>query len=99
MASPLDPNQQAAHEARQEAFRVLATAVTFDELKDGVGDVYALRRPRHGHEAAQILNFLDFRDPTKLTDVPLDHLRKAFARIAERDPEDPRAAEYLKLLS
>jgi hypothetical protein len=98
MPSPVDPNQQAAEEARLEALRVLATAETFEELRDGVDDVYTLRRPRHGHEAAQILNFLDFKDPTKLADVPLDQLRAAFVRIAKKDPEDKRPAEYLKLL-
>lgn len=98
MASPVDPNQQAAEDARQEALRVLATAETFEEFRNGVDDVYTLRRPRHGHEAAQILNFLDFKDPTKLSDVPLDQLRAVFVRIAKKDPDDKRPAEYLKLL-
>jgi hypothetical protein len=98
MGKLTDPNQQAADEARDEALAVLATARTFDELKNGVEGVYKRRRPRHGHEAAQVLNFVEFHDPTKLVDVPLDKLRAALNRILRADPGDPRAMECLKLL-
>jgi hypothetical protein len=98
MGSSTDPNQQAAEQAREEALAVLATATSFDELKKGVEAVYTRRRPRHGHEAAQILNFLEFHDPTKLVDVPVGELRAALNRILRADPGDPQASECLKLL-
>jgi len=98
MGNPTDPNQEAARQAREEALAVLATATGFDELKRGVEDVYTRRRPRHGHEAAQILNFLEFHDPTKLVDVSVEEVRAALTRILHVDPGDPRAMECLKLL-
>jgi hypothetical protein len=98
MGNSTDPNQQAALQAREEALAVLATATAFDELKNGVEAVYSRRRPRHGHEAAQILNFLEFHDPTKLVDVPVPELRAALSRILSADPGDPRALECLNLL-
>jgi hypothetical protein len=98
MGQPLDPNQQAAEEAKNEALHVLATAKTFDELKEGVTKVYEKRRPRHGHEAAQLLNFIEIRDPTKIVDVPMEMVREAFSRIARDNPADSRPGEYLKLL-
>lgn len=99
MGHPIDPNQQAGEDAKNEAFQVLATAKTFDELKDGVTKVYEKRRPRHGHEAAQVLNFLEIRDRSKIVDVPIERVRDALARIAAGNPTDSRAAEYLKLLA
>ena len=98
MGKALDPNQQAGEQAREEAMAVLATATTFAELKDGVEAVYNRRRPRHGHEAAQILNFLEFHDPTKLVDVPLDNVRAALNRILSADPGEPQATACLELL-
>ena len=68
----MDPNLEAARQSAEEASAVLSTATSFDELKSGVEAVYLRRRPRHGHEAAQILNFLEFHDPTKLVDVKTD---------------------------
>jgi hypothetical protein len=93
-----DPNSEAARQAAEEALAVLSTATTFDELKNGVEAVYQRRRPRHGHEAAQILNFLEFHDPSKLVDVKTDDVRKALKRINRLDPGDPRIAECLRLL-
>jgi hypothetical protein len=98
MGQPIDPNLQAAEDAKNEALHVLATAKTFDELKEGVTKVYETRRPRHGHEAAQLLNFIEIRDRTKIVDVPIERVREAFARIAAGNPADSRPAEYLKLL-
>jgi hypothetical protein len=98
MGQPTDPNQQAAEDAKNEALHVLATAKTVDELKEGVKAVYEKRRPRHGHEAAQLLNFIEFRDPKKVVDVPIELVRDAFSRIARGNPDDARPAEYLKLL-
>jgi hypothetical protein len=98
MGKPTDPNQQAADDARDEALAVLATATAFDQLKDGVEAVYTRRRPRHGHEAAQILNFLEFHDPTKLVDVSVGDVRAALQRILRADPGDSRVMECLKLL-
>jgi hypothetical protein len=98
MGNPTDPNQQAADDARDEALALLATAKAFDELKSGVEAVYNRRKPRHGHEAAQILNFLEFRDATKLVDVPVDKVRAALERILRADPGDARVTECLKLL-
>jgi hypothetical protein len=98
MGQPIDPNQQAAEDAKNEALHVLATAKTFDELTDGVTKVYEQRRPRHGHEAAQILNFIEIRDPTKIVDVSTELLREALSRIARDNPTDTRPGEYLKLL-
>ena len=99
MGKLTDPNQQAADDARDEALAVLAKATTFDELKNGVEAVYTRRRPRHGHEAAQILNFLEFHDRTKLVDVPAGEVRAALRRILRADPSDSRVMECLKLLS
>jgi hypothetical protein len=76
--------------------QVLAAGI--DELTEGVKQVYEKRRPRHGHEAAQILNFIEIRDPKKIVDVPLDAVRDALSRIARDNPDDPRPREYLKLL-
>ncbi|HEX3597647.1 MAG TPA: hypothetical protein VHU80_21210 [Polyangiaceae bacterium] len=98
MGNPIDPNQQAALQAREEALAVLATATSFDELKSGVEAVYLQRRPRHGHEAAQLLNFFEFQDRTKLVDVPIDTVRAALTRILGIDPGDPRVSECLALL-
>lgn len=98
MGKPTDPNQQAADDARDEALALLAKATAFDELKNGVEAVYNRRRPRHGHEAAQILNFLEFHDPTKLVDVPVEKVRAALERILRADPGDSRVSECLKLL-
>jgi hypothetical protein len=98
MGNTPDPNQQAAEAARNEALAVLAKAKTFDELKSGVTQVYETRRPRHGHEAAQLLNFIEIRDPSKIVDVPIDLVRGALSRIAKSNPDDPRPGEYLKLL-
>ena len=98
MGQPTDPYQQAGEEAKNEALHVLATAKTFDELKEGVTQVYEKRRPRHGHEAAQLLNFIEIRDPSKVIDVPIGLVRDAFSRIARDNPGDPRPGEYLKLL-
>jgi hypothetical protein len=98
MGTPIDPNHQAAEEAKSEALQALATAKTFDDLTAAVTAVYEKRRPRHGHEAAQLLNFIEFRDPTKIVDVPLDLVRAALSRIARNNPSDTRPAEYLKLL-
>ena len=98
MGKPTDPNQQAADDARDEALAVLTTATTFDELKNGVEAVYKRRRPRHGHEAAQILNFLEFHDPTKLVDVPAAEVRGALERVLRANPGDSRVVECLKLL-
>ena len=98
MGQPIDPNQQASEDAKNEALQVLATAKTFDELKQGVTAVYEKRRPRHGHEAAQILNFLEIRDPKKILDVPTELVREALSRIARDNPTDSRPAEYIKLL-
>ena len=98
MGKSVDPNQQAADEARDEALGVLATATTFKELKDGVEAIYNRRRPRHGHEAAQILNFLEFRDPTKLVDVATKDVRAALERILRADPGEPQATACLELL-
>src|SRR5437870_7879020 len=61
LGNPVDPNQQAAEEARNETLKVLAEAKTFDELTEGVTLIYKKRRPRHGHEAAQLLNFIEIR--------------------------------------
>ena len=93
-----DPNKEAALQAAEEATAVLSTATTFDELKRGVEAIYLKRRPRHGHEAAQILNFLEFHDATKLVDVKPDDVRTALNRIHRLDPGDPRVAECLRLL-
>jgi hypothetical protein len=98
MGKPPDPYQQAGEQAREEAMAVLATATTFAELKSGVEAVYNRRKPRHGHEAAQILNFLEFHDPTKLVDVPLQDLRAALNRILKADPGEPQATACLELL-
>lgn len=98
MGTPIDPNQQAAEDAKNETLQVLATARTFDDLTAGVTAVYQKRRPRHGHEAAQVLNFIEIRDPTKIVDVPLDLVRTALSRIARDNPSDARPGEYLKLL-
>jgi len=98
MGQPTDPYLQAGEEAKNEALHVLATAKTFDELKEGVTQVYEKRRPRHGHEAAQLLNFIEIRDPSKVIDVPIELVRDAFSRIARDNPDDPRPGEYLKLL-
>lgn len=98
MGEPIDPNQKAAEDAKTEALHVLATAKTFDELTEGVTKIYETRRPRHGHEAAQLLNFIEIRDPKKIVDVPLDVVRGALSRIARDNPNDPRPGEYLKLL-
>ena len=98
MGTPIDPNQQAGEDAKNEALQVLATAKTFDELKAGVTAVYEKRRPRHGHEAAQLLNFIEIRDPTKVVDVPIDLVREALKRLARDNPGDSRPGEYLKLL-
>jgi hypothetical protein len=98
MGNPVDPNQQAAEEARNETLKVLAEAKTFDELTEGVTLIYKKRRPRHGHEAAQLLNFIEIRDPSKVVDVPLDLIRTALTRLAKDNPGDPRPSEYLKLL-
>ena len=98
MGQPIDPNQQAAEDAKNEALHVLATAKSIEELKAGVTAVYEKRRPRHGHEAAQLLNFIEIRDPKKIVDVPIELVREAFARIARDSPDDKRPAEYLKLL-
>jgi hypothetical protein len=98
MGQPIDPNLKAAEDAKNEALQVLATAKTFDELKEGVTKVYANRRPRHGHEAAQLLNFIEFRDPSKIVDVPIELVRDALSRIARDNPADSRPGEYLKIL-
>lgn len=98
MGKLVDPNQEAADQARDEALAVLATATTFKELKDGVEAVYNRRRPRHGHEAAQILNFLEFHDPTKLVDVAVEDVKVALQRILKADPGEPQAAACLELL-
>jgi len=98
MGQPTDPNQQAAEDAKNEALDALATAKTFDELTERVTKVYEQRRPRHGHEAAQLLNFIEIRDPSKIVDVPLDAVRAALTRIARDNPTDSRPGEYLKLL-
>jgi hypothetical protein len=98
MGQPIDPNEQAGEDAKNEALQVLGTAKSFDELREGVTKVYEKRRPRHGHEAAQVLNFLEIKDPKKIIDVPLELVREALARIARDNPADPRPGEYLKLL-
>jgi hypothetical protein len=98
MGQTTDPNQEVAEAARQEALDVLSKAATFDDLVNGIRSVYEKRRPRHGHEAAQLLNFLEFKDPTKVVDVPLDLVRAALSRIAKNDPGDARPAEFLKLI-
>ena len=98
MGKAPDPNQEAGKQAREEALAVLATATTFAELKDGVEAVYNRRKPRHGHEAAQILNFLEFHDPSKLVDVPLADVRAALNRILSSDPGEPQATACLELL-
>lgn len=95
----MDPYQKAGEDAKNEALQVLATAKTFDELRERVTAVYEKRRPRHGHEAAQILNFIEIRDPKKLVDVSQEQVRSALERLARDNPSDPRPGEYLKLLS
>lgn len=45
-----------------------------------------------------MLNFIEFKDPSKVVDVPSNEVRAALARIAARNPDDPRPKELLKLL-